>query len=487
MAVTLGLIAYQTGLSEAASMGTAFTYQGRLLDNDTPAEGIYEMEFKLYDSATDPNQLNGTFSLRSVEVVDGFFIVQLDFGSDVFSGDARWLEIGTRPADTTDPFVTLSPRQELTPTPYALQTRGIFVDDVLNVGIGTTQPGKKLHVESSGVDTIFGKNIASNGKGVHGLASDFSGGGCGVYGESYGPSGFGVFGIAVMSTGVNYGIYGQSQSPEGWAGYFNGRGYFSSNVGIGTTEPSSPLHIKTANASSTGGMRITSSINNNNIIYLQDASPGDQGQVAIRAGGSDKVVLRANGNSSFNGGNIGIGVSTPTGKLQVAGDEVRIGDGGTVNYATGDGDLYVENTLEVDGNAEIGGTVNADNMPGCEYSVGTILLDVPTDAMGLTTITSVSLTLKAGGYVIVTFSGFAQTGLPGDSIKAGIGLTGDSMDNWQVCENQTSGDNVPYSVQYVYSVPSAGTYTYYGNASSAAGTSDIFWATMTAIYVPNRY
>jgi len=36
---------------------------------------------------------------------------------------------------------------------------------------------------------------------------------------------------------------------------------------------------------------------------------------------------------------------------------VRIGDGGTVNYADGDGDLYVEDELEVDGNAVFDGLV----------------------------------------------------------------------------------------------------------------------------------
>jgi hypothetical protein len=75
-------------------------------------------------------------------------------------------------------------------------------------------------------------------------------------------------------------------------------------VGVGTTNPGSRLDIKATTGNSDGGLRITSSTNANPVVVLQDAVPGDQGQVALRAGNSDKVVLRANGDSYFNGGNI---------------------------------------------------------------------------------------------------------------------------------------------------------------------------------------
>jgi hypothetical protein len=124
---TLVLVAAQSGLSEAATMGTAFTYQGRLMDANTPADGLYDFQFKLFD---DPNviignQVGSTIDINELDVIDGYFTVDLDFADgdpDVFNGAARWLEISTRPGELADPneYMILLPRQEVMPTPYAL-------------------------------------------------------------------------------------------------------------------------------------------------------------------------------------------------------------------------------------------------------------------------------------------------------------------------------------------------------------------------------
>ena len=135
----------------AAPMGTAFTYQGFLMDakggKPKPADGPHDFQFSLFADPNDGNQVGGIISKDNVDVQDGYFMVRLDFGDDpnIFNGDARWLEINVRP-DGGGSFTTLSPRQELTPTPYALHTRGILVDDSGNVGIGTTSPTEKLGV-----------------------------------------------------------------------------------------------------------------------------------------------------------------------------------------------------------------------------------------------------------------------------------------------------------------------------------------------------
>lgn len=108
--------------TQAKSIGTAFTYQGRLLDEQTAAEGLYDFRFQLFDSVIDGNQVDGDLFVSDINVNDGFFTVKLDFGSEAFNGDTRWLQIAVRPGYSTSSslFEVLYPRQEITPVPYAL-------------------------------------------------------------------------------------------------------------------------------------------------------------------------------------------------------------------------------------------------------------------------------------------------------------------------------------------------------------------------------
>jgi len=123
----------------AGNLPTVFTYQGRLDEGGSPAEGLHDFTFALWDSLAGGLPVSAVIGVNDVPVADGLFTVQLDFGAVIFDGSARFLEIKVE-------GVTLSPRQSITATPYALQTRGIFVDNSLNVGLGTTAPLNQLHV-----------------------------------------------------------------------------------------------------------------------------------------------------------------------------------------------------------------------------------------------------------------------------------------------------------------------------------------------------
>jgi hypothetical protein len=104
----------------AASIGTAFTYQGRLGDGGLSANGKYDFRFSLHDAASEGNAVAGAITNLAVSVSNGVFAVPLDFGN-VFDGTARWLGIAVR-TNGGGGFTPLSPRQALTPSPYALFT-----------------------------------------------------------------------------------------------------------------------------------------------------------------------------------------------------------------------------------------------------------------------------------------------------------------------------------------------------------------------------
>ena len=75
------------------AQSSAFTYQGQLIQSGNPANGLYEMEFTLFDAETNGNQVGTSVAVAPVTVSNGLFTVTLDFGAVAFNGAARWLEI----------------------------------------------------------------------------------------------------------------------------------------------------------------------------------------------------------------------------------------------------------------------------------------------------------------------------------------------------------------------------------------------------------
>jgi hypothetical protein len=261
--LVLAVVVGQGSLSSAAPMGTAWTYQGRLMDTNVPADGVFEFQFELYDSPEDGNQLDNTFSLRAVDVIDGYFTVELDFGGGVFDGDARWLEIGVRPSNTADPFNILSPRQKLTPTPYSLYA------DTAN---------SASYAETAG-STVGG----IEGNGTAGYVARFT----------------------ALETIGNSAIYNNGSS-----------------VGIGTTNPNSRLHIwKPSSSSPVLQLDTQKIVGPLTLIYklLFDGTSIDA------EGTLGDLPISLNPNSSGDvflaggGGQVGIGTTSPAAKLHVAG------------------------------------------------------------------------------------------------------------------------------------------------------------------------
>ena len=126
--LTLALLAVS---NIASAQGTAFTYQGRLGEGGGPAHGTYDFRFVLYDLQTGGSAVSSAVTNGATVVSNGLFTVTLDFGAGVFTGPDRWLEIGVR-TNGASTFTTLSPRQPLLPTPYAMHASNADLLDGMN-------------------------------------------------------------------------------------------------------------------------------------------------------------------------------------------------------------------------------------------------------------------------------------------------------------------------------------------------------------------
>jgi hypothetical protein len=111
-----------------------------------------------------------------------------------------------------------------------------------NVGIGTTTPDSRLHVESAGSFSKIGDNLYGV-YGYHYTSTNngyIAGSSAGVYGHS--DNLYGIWG----STYDGYGIYGNAAG-TGFAGYFDGNVCMTENLGIGITNPGVKLEVVGAN------------------------------------------------------------------------------------------------------------------------------------------------------------------------------------------------------------------------------------------------
>ena len=112
-------LAFNLGTGLVCAQGTAFTYQGRLTDNGSGPTANYDLRFTLYTSAVGNVVSAGPVTNSATGVTNGIFTTTLDFGATTFSGAVRWLEIAVR--TNGGAFTNLSPRQQLTSTPYAIR------------------------------------------------------------------------------------------------------------------------------------------------------------------------------------------------------------------------------------------------------------------------------------------------------------------------------------------------------------------------------
>lgn len=278
------------------TLGTGFTFQGRLTDAGSPANGVYDLNFYLYDAAAGGSQVGPVQTIGDVTVTAGLFTVTLNFGN-VFHGSQYYLEVQVRPGASAGAYTILSPREAISAVPNAsfaaeaasatgLQGVDVSVNapalgDVLKFDGVRWAPaaaggGGSLTLPFSGTQSLAGTLfkvtntntgatasaiVAESGStgfgaaallgritstapgaysaGVRGENLGTGGNGIGVYGSHEG-SGWGVYGTADGGRGVygssttGSGVHGSSTSGNG--------GYFSSSSGD-ALEVNGPIRV----------------------------------------------------------------------------------------------------------------------------------------------------------------------------------------------------------------------------------------------------
>jgi hypothetical protein len=330
----------QEKTEKSTAVPSTIDFQGRLHDSDgNPVNATLLITFTLYDMLAGGSILWSEDFL--VEIMDGLFQVKLGqinpITPDLFVEPDRWL--GIRIGGEAE----LSPRTKISSAGYALQAPENdptwlgapelynAIGRTGNVGIGTHTPTALLHThgnETGGGNVLFvGEYKATDpgdppatGEGTRMMwypdKAAFRAGG--VYSNEWDKGNIGDYSIALG--------YGTAAIGQGCVAM----GYFTLAGGQVTTALGNNTTAFGWNSSSMGSGTIANASNslvigqyNLGLGHYEEWIPTDP-IFEIGIGASD--AERANAMTVLKNGNVGIGNTSPTGKLEVAGGDAIIND-----------------------------------------------------------------------------------------------------------------------------------------------------------------
>jgi hypothetical protein len=377
--------------------------------------------------------------------------VELNFGGGVFDGAARWLDIGVRPGNSNDAndFVTLVPRQNLTPTPNAIYAQeaayaqgasltlpysDTFSSSAPLFSLTNTNPygtwpaihgeSQSLHSSASAVRGVItstspgpdsaairGINNGQADAGV-GVWGSHDGNGYGVYGTASGDTAHGVHGKATAITGT--GVYGEatySGPARNYGGYFEAAGDVGYGV-YGKATSSAGGYGVCGLAEGLAGRGVIGYAENNAITtnyggYFKAFGSFGRGVYAETTGTNGYAGYFVGGVNYFQG-NVGIGTTSPNGNLHIqdaATAVVNIGGNGDTDKAQlglfEDSDPGQETGIRLEYNG------SGNNLNFVEYvtgNKGNVLLTIERDG-GVLVSSGDDIVAGNGGGILVSGGG----------------------------------------------------------------------------------
>jgi hypothetical protein len=143
---------------------TAFTYQGRLNDGGTPANGSYVFRFSLDDG--NGVTVGSPIVTSPMDVSNGLFTVTLDFGPGIFTGANRRLDIEVHTNQQNLNFTALTPPQPILPTPFAIYAETTDASGLIGVVPAASLSGTYSNAMNV---TNVSNTFAGNGAGLVGV------------------------------------------------------------------------------------------------------------------------------------------------------------------------------------------------------------------------------------------------------------------------------------------------------------------------------